>query len=165
MSPVSKAPVAPGLRPGYDLPATGKCWNRGQIVERMYDWSQRSCVIARAKSVAARSWSCSKPGHTWITTRLRRSCDREMLQSWAKRRKNAMFKTCNLLFQIVSGRTISRATGRVTLRPVVPPIDCSLTQNKCGDVSGVQVTPHMTPDPIGRSIPRLIVRSIVGGHD
>ena len=33
-----KAPVTPGLRPGYDLPATEKNWNRGQIEERMYDW-------------------------------------------------------------------------------------------------------------------------------
>ena len=32
-----KAPVTPGLRPGYDLPATEKCWNREQIVERTYD--------------------------------------------------------------------------------------------------------------------------------
>ena len=55
-----KAPVTPGLRPDYDLPATEMCWNRGQIVERTYDWSQRAWVIARAKSVAARSWSCSK---------------------------------------------------------------------------------------------------------
>ena len=47
---VSKAPVTPGLRPGYDLHATEKCWNRGQIVERTYDWSQRSWVIARATS-------------------------------------------------------------------------------------------------------------------
>ena len=39
------------------LPATEKRWNRGQIVERTYDWSQRSWVIARAKSVVAR---CSK---------------------------------------------------------------------------------------------------------
>ena len=50
----------PGLRPCYDLPATETCWNRGQIVERTYDWSQRSCVITRAKSVAARLWSSSK---------------------------------------------------------------------------------------------------------
>ena len=35
----------------------------------------------------------------------------------------------------------------------------------CGDVSGVQITPHTTPDAIGRRIPRLIVRSIVGDHD
>ena len=41
---------------GYDLPATEKCWNRGQIVERAYGWSQRSWVIARAKLVAARSY-------------------------------------------------------------------------------------------------------------
>ena len=29
-----KAPVTPGLRPGYNLPATEKYWNREQIVER-----------------------------------------------------------------------------------------------------------------------------------
>ena len=40
---------------GYYLPATETCWNRGQVVERMYDWSQRSWVIARAKSVVTRS--------------------------------------------------------------------------------------------------------------
>ena len=38
----TKAPVTPGLRPGYDLPAIGKCWNRGRIVERTHDWSERS---------------------------------------------------------------------------------------------------------------------------
>ena len=50
-----KTPVTAGLRPGYDLPATEKCENRGQVVERTYDWSQRSWVIARAKSVVTRS--------------------------------------------------------------------------------------------------------------
>ena len=123
--------------------------------QKSYDWSQRSWVIARGTSVAAMSWSCSKPSHTGLTTRLRPTCDRKMLESWANRRKNVrlvaevarliaevvddrkgqisrnkamgMFKTCNLQFQIVSGRTSSRATGRATLRPVVPPIDCSLT--------------------------------------
>ena len=81
----------------------------GRIGRRPYDWSQRSWVIARGKSVATRSM--------------------------------VMFKTWNLLFQIVSGRTIRHATGRATLWPVAPPIDCSCR------------------------IPRLIVRSIVGGHD
>ena len=50
-----KAPITPGARPGYDLYATEKCWNRRQIVERTYDWSQRSWVIAKTKSVVARS--------------------------------------------------------------------------------------------------------------
>ena len=74
-------------------------------------------------------------------------------------RSMVMFKTCNMRFQIVSGRTISRSTGRsgTTNRLLTGTI-------KCGDVSGVQVTPHTTPDAIGRRIPRLIVRSIVGGH-
>ena len=84
----TKAPVTPGLRLGYDLPATDKCCIRGQVVEITYDWSQRSWVIARAKSVAARSWTCSKPRHTGLTTRLRPTCDRKMLQSWVNRRKN-----------------------------------------------------------------------------
>ena len=56
----SKAPVTQGLRPGYDLATTEFFRNRGQIVERTHDWSRRSWMIARAKSVAARSWSCSK---------------------------------------------------------------------------------------------------------
>ena len=58
----SKAPVTPGLRPGYDLPAIEKCCNRGQIEERTYDWSQRSYdwsqrswVNTSGKSVATRS--------------------------------------------------------------------------------------------------------------
>ena len=51
----SKAPVTPGLRPGYDEAATKTIWNRRQIVERTYGWSQRSWVIARGKSVATRS--------------------------------------------------------------------------------------------------------------
>ena len=37
-----KATVTPVLRPGYDLPATEKCWNRGQIVERTYDLCDQS---------------------------------------------------------------------------------------------------------------------------
>ena len=57
-----KNPVTPGLRPGFDLPAIEKCFNRGQIEERTYDWSQRSYdwsqrswAITRGKSVATRS--------------------------------------------------------------------------------------------------------------
>ena len=75
-------------------------------------------------------------------------------------RSMVMFKTCNLRFQIVGGRTISLATGRATLRPVIPPIGCSLTLYNVEMFLGF--TPHTTPDAIGRRIPRLIVRSIVG---
>ena len=45
-------------------------------------------MIARGKLVAARSLSCSKPSHTGLTTRLRPTCDRKMLESWANGRKN-----------------------------------------------------------------------------
>ena len=55
-----KSPVTPGLQPGYHLAATGKCWSRGQILKRTYDWSHTSWMIARAKSVAARSMVMSK---------------------------------------------------------------------------------------------------------
>ena len=63
MFKIPKAPVTPGFRPGYDLPATEKCWNRGQIVERTYDWSQRSWVIARAKPVVAKWTVMFKPSN------------------------------------------------------------------------------------------------------
>ena len=57
-----------------------------------------------------------------------------------------MFKMCNLRFQIVRGRTISRATG-TTNRLLTDTI-------KGGDVSGVQVTPHTTPDAmVGVTVP------------
>ena len=69
-----------------------------------------------------------------------------------------MFKTWNLLFQIVSGRTISRATGRATLRPVVPPIGCSLTLWNVEMFLGFRSLPIRRPT-------LLIIRSIVGGHD
>ena len=71
-----------------------------------------------------------------------------------------MFKTWNLPFQIVSGRTISRATGRATLRPVVPPIGCSLTLY----TFNVEMFLGFRSLPIQRPT-LLIIRSIVGGHD
>ena len=55
MFKTSKVPVTPGLRPGYDLTASVKCENRGQVVERTYDWSQRSWVTVREKCVVTRS--------------------------------------------------------------------------------------------------------------
>ena len=77
--------IKPQSHQAYDHVTTYLRPEQGPIVERTYDWSQRSYdrsqmswVFARGKSVATRSL--------------------------------AMFKT-----------------GRATLRPVVPPIDCSLT--------------------------------------
>ena len=101
-----KAPVTPGLRPGSDLLATGKCWNRGQIVERTYDWSQRSCVIARAKSVAGYDVAAAKT--IWNRRHIV-----ERTYDWSQRswviargisvatRSMVMLKFCNLRFQIV----------------------------------------------------------------
>ena len=67
-----------------------------------------------------------------------------------------MFKTCNLRFQIVRGRTISRATG-TTNRLLTDTI-------KGGDVSGVRLTPHTTPDAMAgvpvppRNVEMMLVR-------
>ena len=106
----------------------------GPIVEttyewshRSYDWSQRSWVIARGKSVAARSWSCSKPSHTGLSTRLRPTCDRKMLQSWANPRKNVRLaaEIVRLVAEVVGDRKgqISRnkVDGHVqNLIPAIP---------------------------------------------
>ena len=87
--------VKPQSHQAYDQVTTYLRPKNGSILERTYDWSQRSYdwsqrswVIGRGKSVAARSWSCSTPSHTGLTTRLRPTCDRNMLQSWENRRKN-----------------------------------------------------------------------------
>ena len=133
------------LRRSCDQKKLQSSTNRRQIVERTYDWSHKSWVIAWGKSVATKLM--------------------------------VMFKTCNQLFQIISGRTISHwschlTTGGTTTNRL-------LTDTiKCGDVSGVQVTHHTMPDArfyrsqnstidrtIDRRGPRLIVRSIgYGSH-
>ena len=84
----SKVPVKLGLRPGCDLPATDFFWNRGQVVERMYGWSHRSWVIARANSVAAKSYVMFKTSHIGLMAKLRRSCDQNYLESQTNRRKD-----------------------------------------------------------------------------
>ena len=66
-----KAPVTPDIRPGYDIPATEKCWNRGQLVERTHDWSQRSWVIARAKLVVTSSMVMLKTSNLRFQNRKR----------------------------------------------------------------------------------------------
>ena len=45
-------------------------------------------MIARAKSVAARSYVMFKTSHTGLTTRLRRSCDQNNSESLTNRRKD-----------------------------------------------------------------------------
>ena len=83
--------------------------------------------MARAKSVAARSWSCSKPSHTGLTTRLRHTCDRKRLQYWPNRRKNVRLvaEVVRLVSDVVGDRKgqISRnkVDGHVqTLKPAIP---------------------------------------------
>ena len=108
----------------------------GPIVERTYDWSQRpydwsqgSWLIARGKSVAARSWSCSKPSHTGLTTRLRPTCDRKILEWWATRRKNVRLvaaEVVRLVAEVVGDRKGGNQSqqGRWSCsKLVVPPND------------------------------------------
>ena len=75
----------------YDQVTTYLWPKSGSIVEITYDWSQRSY-----------DWS----QRSWVIAGGKSVATRSMV----------MFKTWNLLFQIVSGRTSSRATGRATLR-------------------------------------------------
>ena len=55
------------MRPCYDLSATEKWANRrknARLVDASYDWSQRSWVIARGKSVAAKTQTPGlRPGY------------------------------------------------------------------------------------------------------
>ena len=84
-------------------------------------------MLARGKSVAARSWSYSKPSHTGLTTRLRLTCDRKMLQSWANRRKNVRLaaEVVRVVAEVVGDHKgqISRnkVDGHVqNLKPAIP---------------------------------------------
>ena len=129
-------------------------------------------MIARGKSVAARSWLCSKPSHIGLTTRLRPTCDRNKLEWWVNRIKNVRLvaEVVRLVAEVVGDRKgqISRnkvdahaqnwschlTTGGTTNR--------LLTDNiKRGDVSGFQVTPHAMPDAIDTTIDRLWLPLVV----
>ena len=84
-------------------------------------------MIARAKSVAARSLSCSKPSQTGLMTRSRPTFDRKMLQLWANRRKNVRLvaEVVRLVTGVVGTRKgqISRnkVDGHVqNLTPAIP---------------------------------------------
>ena len=123
--------------------------------QRSYDWSQRSWVIAMGKSVAARSWSRSKPSHTGLTTRFRPTCDRIFLQSWSNLRKNVRLvaEVVRLVAEVVGDRK-----GQISRNKVdghVQNWSCNLTT----------VTQNSTIDcTIDLRGPRLIVRSNVYGY-
>ena len=126
--------LKPQSHQAYDQVTTYLRPKHWQIVERTYDWSQRSYY-----------WS----QRSWVIARGKSVATRSMI----------MFKTCNLRFQIVSGRTI------LVVQLVVPHYyrwhhqSIAHFSSSCfGDVSGVQVTPHTAPDAIYRKIDRR-------GHD
>ena len=84
-------------------------------------------MIARRISVAATSWSFSKPNHTGLTTRLRPTCDRNMLQSWANRRKNVRLvaEVVRLVAGVVGDRKGQTSRNKVDghvqdLKPAIP---------------------------------------------
>ena len=126
--------LKPQSHQAYDQVTTYLRPKNGPIVERTYDWSQRSYdwsqrswVIARGKSVAARSWSCSKPSHTGLTTRLRPTCDRKLLEWWTNRRTivRLVSEVVRLIAEVVGDRKgqISRnkVDGHVqNLKPAIP---------------------------------------------
>ena len=159
----------PQSRQAYDQVTTYLRPKNAQIVERTYDWlqmsydwSQRSWVIASGKSVAARSWPCSKPNHTGLTTRLRPTCDRKMLQSLANRRKNLRLVT--EVVRLVTGVVSDRygQTSRHKVDGHVHNWSCHLTT---GGTTNRLLTQNVTINrTLDRRGPRLIVRSIVYGY-
>ena len=84
-----------------------------------------NCVTCRGlhnsvwSMMSIRRWSKIMyiPNHTGLTTRLRPSCDRKMLETWANRRKNA-----RLLAEVLSDRQgkISRKRSMVIFKTSIP---------------------------------------------
>ena len=102
------------------LPTFSYCQWQGrhgsyQIYSLRCHTRSRACLLGKRQIQLFANMSYGQ--RSWVIARGKSVATRSMV----------MFKTWNLLFQIVRGRTISRATGRATLRPVVPPIGCSLT--------------------------------------
>ena len=142
-----KAPVTPGWRPGYNLPAIEKCWNRGQIVERTYDWSQRSWVIARGKSVATRSMVIFKT----CNLRFLRIGTRTIDGTIGRTMLRLIVRSVVRCFDCSYDRSFGATIATIDLRSAVGSNDRSLDQ------SYHRATDHCTP--------RLIVRSVTGCHD
>ena len=131
---------APGQLPSLPSPKSG-------AAHRAYDQVTTYLRSKHVGMMGQRSYDLWQ--RSWVIARGKSVATRSMV----------MFKTCrNLLFQIVSGRTISRATGRATLRPVIPPIGCSLTLYNVEMFLGFRSLPIRCPT-------LLIIRSNVGGHD
>ena len=123
------------VRPSYYC--TEKCCNRGQIVERTYDWSQRSWVIARAKSAVARSMVMFK------TVNLL-SCDRSLHPT--------------------IGRTIGVQVPRLIVRSVTGCHECSYDRSQHAAIARMidRRRQRSIVRTIGRRPSRLIVhRSLI----
>ena len=124
------------------MPATEKCWNCGQIVERTYDWSHRSWVIVKGANQSQQGrWSRSK-----IVT-----CDSKS-QAVARLAGQLVVPPddwwCHPSYDVTFDSAITHDLSRLVARPYDRWYTNRLlpdTRN-CGDVSGVQVTPHTTPD-------------------
>ena len=114
-----KAPVTPGLRPGYDLSATEKLVNRRKNVRLVAEVvrlvaevaGDRKGQISRSKVVVM----FKTQSYRAFTTRLRPTCDRKMLQSWANRRKNVRLATevVRLVAEVVVDRKGQISRNRV----------------------------------------------------
>ena len=76
-------------------------------------------MIVRAKSVAARSWSCSKTPNAPVTPRLRPGYDvpaiGKKLESWANRRKNVVLvaEVAQLVAEVVGDRKDKSSRNKV----------------------------------------------------
>ena len=145
-----KAPVTPGLRPCYDLPATEKWANRRKYVRLVSEVvrlvtgvvGDRKGQISRSKVVVMLKTQ-SHRAYDQVTTY---TCDRKMLESWVNRRTNVRLvaEVVRLVAEVVGDRN-----GQISRNKVdghVQNWSCHLTIGgtnnrlltdimKCGDVS------------------------------
>ena len=131
----AKSPVTPGLRPGYDLPATEKWANRRMNVRLVAEVVRlAAAVVGDRKGQISRN---KVDGHV------------QNLKPAIPNRKRSHDLSCHLSCHLTIGATTNRL----------------LTDTmKCGDVSGVHTAPDAIYRTIDRRGPRLIVRSIVYGY-
>ena len=129
-------PVTPGLRPGYDVAATNTIWNRRQIVERTYDWSHRSWVIATRSMVMFKTgnlrfqigWYHERSYDRSYIAKIDRTIGRTMLRLIVR----SIVASPDWLYHRYSGATIDRILrhriSRVLVRSVTVSHVCSYDQ-------------------------------------
>ena len=117
----------------------------------------RKGPISRSKVVVM-----FKPSHPGLTTRLRPTYDRKMLQSWANRRENVLLvaEVVRLIAEVVGDRK-----GQISRNKVDGHVQNWSSHLTTGGTTNRLLTENSTIDrTIDLRGPRLIVQSIVYGY-